>query len=410
MRICLLILFSLIWNSAFAQNKRKEKALPLPKLQIHKDMLYGMVEPLWELKGSSGNGKKEFQVKGFDLDITVKLVSFLGAKSFRLMFKKVFDRTANFDQELLAYHKSAVQKLKAKGVNQIIGMCMVFPTNSNFKPNHTYSVPHLSDQHYQAWLLKVEDTWQRIAQLFPEIRFWEMGNELNEDFFFHPNEYEGGFGSTSKNGFTEADKVKHIVNYMYYAAKGIKKGNPKAIAVMPGLSPGRKGLESNELAAFINEIYLAIQSGAFPYGEFKSKNTNDYFNVLAWHPYAVLGKIDKDWMQANKTIYDVSLKHGDVKPVFFTEIGFTDYGDKETENIQIAQMQQVFDYVKTDLPFVKNVSAFRLFECSGAMEWGGKGEVHFGYFKEPTSTAGFTAKPKALALRKIYKGKRTHTK
>ncbi|MFZ4262058.1 hypothetical protein ACFRAE_08445 [Sphingobacterium sp. HJSM2_6] len=402
MRKIILMALLAVFNVSLAQERKTAFQVPKDIASIPNDMLYGIVEPLWERDGT----KSKFQVTGFNLDTAVGLMELLGVRSFRMMFKEVFDNSSEFDADLIQYHKSAIKKLNQAGVNHIIGMCMIFPTNSGFSPKGIYAVPQLLDPNYQGWLIQVSNTWEKISALFPEISYWEMGNELNEDFFFYPNGYSGGFGSENGGVFTKQDKIAHILNYMFYASKGIKKGNPRAVTVMPGLSPGRKGLESNELADFMELLYEGIHSNNYPLGAIKSNKSDDYFEILAWHPYAVLGKVDQAWMQANKAIYDVAKKYGDGhKPVFFTEIGFTDYGDEPSEIHQIKLMKDVFNFIKTDLFFVKNVTAFRLFECTGALAWGGKGEIHFGYFKEPSGQIGFSPKMKAFSLQTIYGGK-----
>ncbi len=371
---------------------------------VDDSLLYGIVEPLWEI-GNPEPGNNFFQVRGFDLDKAANLVGAVGAKSFRLMIKGAFEHADGYDTTLVNYYQSAITKLKANGVKHIIGMCMVFPTNTGFTPDSPYSAPRTNDSSYVDWLLAVSDTWELIASTFPDVDYWEMGNEFNANVFYHPNGFDGSFGSEGTGGFTQAELIEQNVNYMYYASLGIKRGNADATTVMPGYSPGAGGLASGALASFVDGIYDSIASNNYPHGASPSTDPDDYFEVLAWHPYIGTGGVNAGWESANDAIYQAAVLHGDgAKPVFFTEFGFTDYGDSATELLQIQDMDAAFNYAKTTMTYVKNITAFRLFECEFAVNWGGLGEVHFGYFKEPVGTTGFSPKAKAHALQTLFGG------
>ncbi len=396
------VLFAL-WGCTGAMRQRVAES----PLQGNDQSLYGLVEPLWERQSVGGNLSEEFQVRGFDLDKTIDLAAALGATSFRLMFHVgTFNDLNEVDTALVNYYQRAIQKMHSVGIHHIIGMCMVFPEGSGFVPDSPYSAPHLDDENYGRWLSGVETTWAWIASTFPGISFWEMGNEFNMDIFYHPNGFKGKFGSEGMGGFDRLELIQQNVNYLYHASRGIKSGNPNAQAVMPGYSPGFNGLASKELENFIRDLYMQIASGEYPFGATKSTDPDDYFDILAWHPYVIEGVVDSTWVYENKAIYEVAKQFEDRdKAVYFTEFGFTDYGVDSLEQVQIQYMRAAFDFIGNELPFVKNVSAFRLFECEYATTWGGKGEVHFGYFQEPTGEKGFVPKAKAYALQAIYGGK-----
>jgi hypothetical protein len=374
---------------------------------VDKNNLFGIVEPLWE-KGSPDDANNNFQVKGFDLDKTVNLIGALGATSFRMMMTDVTNNPNSIGADRAAYYNGAVAKLKAVGVKQIIGMNMVFPVSTAFIPQDRYSAPRVSDPNYGAWLDAVRGTWKLIARTFPDIKYWEMGNEFNMNTFFHPNGYSsspGSFLEEGQNGFTRPELTEQNVNYMYYASKGIKEGNPDAVTLMPGYSCGPGGMGTRAVEYFISDIYDLIKSGNYPYGETKSTDPDDYFMALGWHPYVLSGDLDDEWLKANNKVYEVVKKNGDGgKKVFFTEFGFTDGGDEGVEQRQIGFMNKAFEYAKNDMPYLENITAFRLYQCQFAANWGGSGEVYFGYFKEPGGTKGFSPKNKAFALQELYGG------
>ncbi|MBE8719407.1 hypothetical protein [Sphingobacterium pedocola] len=399
--------FLLLMGNCSNKSEHPEPQPPeIPDVVDDGSILFGIVEPLWEV-GNPDPSNNYFQVRGFDLDKAANLVGAIGAQSFRLMINNgTFENGEGYNEQLVSYYKSAIKKLKNNGVKQIIGMCMVFPNNSGFVPDSPYSAPRINDKDYGKWLSAVADTWTLIAKTFPEIEYWEMGNEFNANVFYHPNGFDGAFGSEGTGGFTRAELIQQNVNYMYYASRGIKRGNPNTKTIMPGYSPGTGGLGSGDLRSFMTGIYDLIRSGDYPFGAASSKDPNDYFENLGWHPYVNTGGVNGDWVNANNQIYEISTLYGDQgKAVFFTEFGFTDYGDGNTEIQQIKDMETAFNYIKTDMSYVKNMTAFRLFECEFANQWGGKGEVHFGYFREPSQAKGFSPKAKAYALQAIYNGK-----
>ena len=175
------------------------------------------------------------------------------------------------------------------------------------------------------------------------------------------------------------------------AAKGIKAANPKNIAIMPGLSPTQLNMKNVEY--FVEDVYARIKSGEAPYGNTKSKDPDDYFGALCWHPYAK--SIDESWLQSQKDVYNIVIENGDEgKKVIFSELGFSDNGETA----------RVFEYCENELPFVESVLSFRLYECEYAATWGGSQESHFGFFREPTGDKGFSPKAKAYKLQQIYGG------
>ena len=99
------------------------------------------------------------------------------------------------------------------------------------------------------------------------------------------------------------------------------------------------------------------------------------------------------------------IENGDEgKKVIFSELGFSDNGVDDVEELQIGYTERVFEYCENELPFVESVLSFRLYECEYAATWGGSQESHFGFFREPTGDKGFSPKAKAYKLQQIYGG------
>lgn len=372
-----------------------------PYADIDKSLLYGMDEPIYE---TGAGGSSLTQVRGFDLDTTVDLVSMLGAKSFRFRIPTGFIQSpSQYDAEIYEYLKSASEKFRAAGVTNLIGQASLFPAYTGFRPDSASSVPRPEDENYGEWMEAVTEMWQAVAELFPEITQWEMGNEFNTNTFFHPNGYQSIAGSLEEGsgGFTWEEKVVVVTDYMYYAAKGITAANPENIAVMPGLAAVSLNIKNIEY--FIEDVYARIESGEAPYGDTKSTDPDDYFGALCWHPYSK--EIDESWLQSQQSVYDVVIANGDEgKKVIFSELGFSDGGVADVEALQIGYTELVFEYCENDLPFVESVLSFRLYQSEYAATWGGSAETYYGFFREPTGDKGFSPKDKAYKLQEIYGG------
>ena len=395
----IMILMSAVFLLSMASCQKQE-----PKGEgyvVHKEYLFGMDEPIYG---------PQSQVKGYDLEITAGLLGALGVKSFRFRLPSgIVPQPGQVNQEMVDYMQDAAEKLRDQGVTHLIGYAQVFPAYTGFLPDSDCSVPRRDDPSYGEWMQAVSDVWEEIAGLFPEITYWEMGNEFNGNAFFHPNGFEVTEGDAlgeGKNGFTDEEKVPIVLDYMYYAAQGIRKGNPEALAVMPGLSPGSGGMGSiNKVLYFVEDLYKGIASGEMPYGETKSTDNDDYFDVLGWHPYIFTGDVDEEWLEANHAVYEIAKEYGDDgKKVIFTEFGFTDRGDTGIEERQSESMKTAFEYAQNDMPYLETICAFRVYNCAYAANWGGLGETTFGYFYEPTASKGFSPKAKAYGLQKIFGG------
>ena len=398
--LCLLTVLVLAVSS-FSGCKGGGKSEDLYK-NVDKTLLFGLDEPISE--GMPINGNYEVsQVSGFSLDATVHFVSALGAKSFRFRIPKSFMVTPyQYSEDGYNYFKNAAKMFKQAGVTNLIGNACIFPQYTGFHPDSDSSAPRPDDPNYGEWLNAVCEMWEKLAKLFPEITKWEVGNEYNSNTFFHPNGYKSVAGSLNEgtNGFTNEEKYTVVTDYMYYASKGIKKGNPNAKCVMPGLAP----LNGSFLAVqfFLEDIYSYIKSGNAPYGENKSTNPDDYFDYIGWHPY---GDADENWLEANNRIYQVAIDNGDEgKPVIFTEFGYTDGGNSDKEDVQIEYIKQAFNYMKNDMKYIETCCEFRLYTCSFAANWGGVGEVYFGCIAEASGTKGLSPRKKAYAIQELFGG------
>ena len=302
-------------------------------------------------------------------------------------------------QSMIDRQKGWMEQLRAAGVSKIVGMShyWFWPESvdlTGLDKNLARSAAPYRDTEegslYLEWLALYEQSWYTMAKAYPEITFWEVGNEVNMDLYLHPLSYEKR-GTT----FTMAEKAEIVTDMLYYASQGIHRANPEAVVIFPGLAPVT-GFQC--MADFLNRVYGNIESGAFGSG---ATDTNCYFQAVAWHGYVLQGEFDTDeWIAGNNLVYAVMADHGDGdKKVFLTEFGFSDGGSQETDAQQAAYFEQIYSRL-SEMPYVDSIYPFRMLEDTNNTD---KTEVYYGMFRV-FEEAYFGAKEKAKAICRLYGG------
>lgn len=251
---------------------------------------------------------------------------------------------------------------------------------------------------YMNWLLNYDKSWETLAREFPEVELWEIGNELNNNDFIHPQ----GHG-TDGESFTMRQKAAIATDMLYYGTRGVRRGNPNAKTVMGGLSSG-DGFYTGKDANFLEEVYLNIESGEWP-----SADPNDYFDYLAWHPYSFEKEPDDSWVEMNDRIFEVSKRHeGREKKVFLTEYGLPDTTDLKQPGALLERngqwVMKGLELIEQRMPYVESVHVFRMFDCAKDYSWGGIGVTSYGLFHDPLYSDG-DAKSTAFAYQALAGGK-----
>lgn len=272
---------------------------------------------------------------------------------------------------------------------------------------------------YMQALDMLEQSWYTMVSLFPQVAQWEIGNEWNINAFMQP---DGFLDSDMSNPYTPDEKLDIAVDMMYFAAKGVRRANPKAkvVSFSPALSTPWLGGDLPDylppmygIAWTLDKVYQRIKSG-----KFWSDDPDDYFDIVAWHPYQMsTNQHEKDadlflhitepdhlWKDYNDAAYRVMCKYGDGdKQVILTEVGFTDCGDAELEKKQAEYTRKLLT-LAMQLPYVRTIYNFRLLTESGMLkkqgieknQIGGLAEVYFGYFEEPEEDCRPRLKAKVL--------------
>ncbi len=300
----------------------------------------------------------------FPWDIATELCNNLGVKSIRtwLHFQYVMDTKMTLRPDAVKLYHEEFARQKQYGM-QIFAMC-----HSSLQPGRTYfstSKPrrNLSEgSEYMQWLEDYENCWYIMAKEFPEVEYWEIDNESNIDVFMPP--FDG------KTPFSLLEKARIFTDMLFFASRGIHRGNPNANTVMGGIVGG-------ENIQFLNYIYDLIyaEDSWSPYPD-------DYFQCAAWHPYEhqlSLNNINS-WVETQQKTYAViKEREGKDKKVFFTEFGWADL--RTAENLKSFGVMAVYSRIKKDLPFVEAAHYFRMFDRLGHT-WGSEAEKTFGLFND----------------------------
>lgn len=358
-------------------DKETAKIIDSSTLTVERDLFYGTCYCAYEAQVWHGR----------EVSREIEAMEAIGAKTFRLWLcsNYVMDNPQTFKDKDVEIMKKIIAEAQGRGI-QVIGMNNAWFSGSN--DHMAVPMRNLTEgSNYEKFLLNYEETWYQLANKFPEITIWEIGNEWNNDVFLHPYEYE-----SSGLIYTFSEKVDITTDMLYYASKGIHRANPKAITVLGGLIDVYEDGYGNA-KNFLEKIYTNMESG-----EWASENPDDYFQIAGWHPYNHSGAPNDAWVEHQKEIYQVILDHeGHDKVVLFTELGLSDYGNAQTDAGQKDAVKTTLTLIKDKLPFVQSVHWFRMFDEASASSWGGAFETGFGLFTEPDKNGEFTLKSKGEA-------------
>ena len=334
---------------------------------------------------------------------------------------EVLDDPTTPNAEEVARHKRLLDRCAELDI-EVTGMSHEWFLPEGCKQHSGHAMPKrdlTEGSLYRQTLDMLEQSWATMAALFPQVKIWEVGNEWNLNAFLHP---DGFLDGDMSEPFTADEKYDIAVDMMYFAARGVRRANPNALVASfsPALStPGLGGDMPDFLPVMygvawtLDKVYSRIKSG-----KFWSTNTDDYFDILAWHPYVFTNKPDvKDadlfldvdepdqlWKSYNDAAYKVMKKYGDGhKQAILTEAGFTDCGNPDWE-ARYALYNKKLLAIGRELPYVRTLHNFRLLNENAMLkragiennQIGGLTEVYFGVFTDPEDGCKPRARAKAI--------------
>ncbi len=383
---------------------------------MRSERFFGMGEPLIQRE-------RDTQVRAEEY---LELVQALGCTAYRswMHLTEVLKDPVTPNEEAVEAHRRLLGRAAELDL-EVTGMSheWFLPEGCRQRTGHAMPARDLNEGSlYMQALQMLEQSWYTMVSLFPQVAIWEIGNEWNLNAFLHP---DGFLESDMSHPFTADEKMDIAVDMMYFAARGVRRANPNAKVTccswalstpwlggsLPDYLPPMYGI-----AWTLDQMYERITSGRF-----WSADPDDYFDLLAWHPYQMSTnqhEKDKDlflnifepdhlWKDYNDAAYRVMCKYGDQdKQVILTEVGFTDCGEEEREE-RTAQYTEKLLLLAQELPYVRTIYNFRLLTEEGMLkkagiednQIGGLAEVYFGYFQEPWNEC--RPRKKAYVLQKM---------
>ena len=288
----------------------------------------------WFRAGSNGSDDKE---------------CFFSLKDNQLIINNNFVQRVNF----------VIDKLLEAGIEHItFDVCWMYGmTSSGQYKYYGAGLPLIDSGDYLPYMESIKYQFSIISETFPQIEYFEMGNEMNI-LEIRDND---------NNLLPYYELARLVTDFSYYAMQGIKQGNPNAKGVLNGLAEtsfrydeGFKKVRYSTkggaeiVAEFIDLIYQYIESGQYPScASIKSNKIEDYFEVLAWHPYGAYSS--EIWKEYNDTVYAAVKKHNDNgRPVFCTEFGF-----QRNDRLHGEEYVNIFNNI-SQTPYIEAVHIFIL--------------------------------------------------
>ena len=337
-------------------------------------------------------------------EMVLNLTEAMGMTSFRMWMHNtsVLQRgsgdTITLRSDRVAQYKDYISSLYSKGVTKIVAMSHynLYPSDFNVSGDTLGVFPSPGSAYYADFMNMVEQSYYTLAETFNEIIYWEPSNEINVHNYCH---------KADGSQFTMLERANITTDLMFYANRGIKRANPNAKLVMPGLvfdnSP------TTGLVPFLEAVYSNINSANFPTAdETVSTCSNDYFDVLNWHPYNFNGDsgLDSSFIVLNRAAYKVAYDNGDGdKNVIFSEFGYTttqssQYTRTQYENMQAQYINQDMQNTLNLLPFVDSVIMFRLFDWEeAAIVTGNPNSIEIGFGLFTSANYGYI-RPKKICI------------
>ncbi|MCQ2793461.1 MAG: hypothetical protein MJ221_03505 [Bacilli bacterium] len=323
------------------------------------------------------------QENGVDYHYTHKLFEAMGVKSVRIWMhcNWIMKNPTEYSTSGLEKMRAIYDDLKAGGYQIIAMNHMNFHKTGMINSASYTAKPHRDleeGSYYLQWLSDLETTYYNMVKAFPDIEYWEIDNECNNDDFMP------ALGGVN---FDLEEKAQVYYDMMYFASRGIHRANPNAKTVMGGL------IVSNA-QTFLETIYDYIDGK-----NSWSSNPDDYFQVACWHPY-MPNYTREQFVTLNNKIYNViKTREGKDKKVFFTEVGFSENGGVKLSD-QEKYIKDMYDACKNDLPYVESVHYFRMYD-EYASTWGSDAEKTFGLFYDPVSEKVTEGEKVSLAQPKV---------
>lgn len=403
----------------------RQMLLTYQKPEAEKTLHYGLGEPA----NDTGMGEVDYASGEF----IASVLGAYGVDTYRLWMPCIGTAipdgdggyTVTLDQAQLTKLKSLVAKLQLNGVEQIVAMQNPlipydFPkyvgkdgksytqqqmdtgafSNDNAVRMDLYAFPEPGTDDYDKFMKVQEEYFRLLSEAVPGITHYEGINEPDSKMphtihkigwlldsekqnLNNPSAYDG----QSAYAYTIEEIAQITVDHCHAITDGIKAAKSEAKVLSAGLTL---------LSASYDYLVAAYDYIGSSDNYYKDQTPDNYFEILNWHPYVFFNRTGGDnselakgvsvsnwgkdywgakWVAYQKKMYSVAESNGDGDtPVWFTEMGQSDYGSYDAANsthsaggditstLAAQRLGDMFSLVESDLPFVDSVIAFRIFD------------------------------------------------
>ena len=173
-----------------------------------------------------------------------------------------------------------------------------------------------------------------VAARYPQVRYWEIWNEPNTDYFWRPS----------------PDPARYV-ELLGRSYATIKAANPQAVVLVGGLATGSGGGQVSP-ASFLESIYL--------------DGGKNYFDAVGFHPYNLDASPDSFLADYANSVHSVMTRFEDGnKPIWVTEIGWIagTGANGLSETAQADYLSRAFDILH-NLDYVERVYWYNLKDYS----------------------------------------------
>lgn len=400
-RVLLLILSLCLLCTGCALNSDKGKiSTTTDVLKINQDKyMFGMGELCSDV---NGGGDPEVNT-----EFVAGNVAALGVKSMRVWMHldTIIGRKPNSDEIYILkgvaeqYH-TYIAELKKAGVERIVAMSHAFVYPNGFYNTSVNCVPDPAEDFdmYVRFLELIGNCYTLLATEFPEIDYWEPGNEydMTSGMYLHKK----GWTANGNDFFlTDSEAGRVTADICWYVNRAVQSVDKKNVVVLPGMT-----MSGGTTRSYLDETYKWIESKKLPSGlEYSDTNTWNYFQILSWHPYPGYAGIPK-MTQECKDLYEVAKSHGDGnKKVWLTEVGFSEQRFGYDQEYVDGMFKGLFEAIRKDLTFIETIFIFRMSNCytNPISEF----EDNFGLFYAPGDPENRgKPKPYTINILKYFKG------
>lgn len=317
----------------------------------------------------------------------VYLIKSLGVRSVRVWASCMSDSRTLIQWRADRLHE-LTQELKKSDIQVIFTF---YGFESPKKGGLTTWLPRrdtTSGSDYMVMLDNFETMCYTMAKEFPEVDYWEIGNEWNHTGAINPIDWK--VDGTGGDPFTLSEKAEITTDLIYRSKRGVRAAGNKGLMIFPAMAPA-DGMDGIAMTKYLECVYQNIKSG-----KFGSTNPRDFFEALAWHPY-ITEAPDMEWVENNNRVYKVACDNGDAGiKVFLTEYGYSDGQNTRADATQAEWLVKGYSLVRKYMPYVETMHYYRMFTDTST------GIDYYGLLNQPED--GFGPKQKGLAFQKMAGG------